>query len=336
MRLIVRIVAAVIVVAGILASVAMYVSAPPPPSLPQDLRQALRMLPTDIESLAGTLKPFVLARSQRQGDWFTKSDVTLTFDAILDLNLSSIERTEGFAATLASIRGREALWAVAAKRDQEVLRERQTSMIKLGMHPYESITIIKFSTALPAAFEQALGRYSWVTPLANGVRVFRRPDLAIAALMPQPDMLILVTMIDSGDAMLKSLVRRLETPGDSIAFGDAARPWSLIDFDASLWAIRRTKEGKPGRRKDNVGRDWEVFAYHQSAPDRALFRSVRVSWPWRGQVEEARTDREPLTPGRIMWGGGYADTRSECAPGTGLQCFLFSFTVDALGIMIWM
>lgn len=336
MHLIVRIAAAAIVVAGLLASVSMFVSAPPPPSLPQDLRQALRMLPTDIESLAGTLKPFVLARSQKQGDWFTKPDATLTFDAVLDLNLSSIERAEGFAATLASIRGREALWAVAAKRDQEVRRERQTSMIKLGMHPYESITIIKFSSALPAAFEQALGRYSWVRPLANGVRVFGRPDLAIAALMPQPDMLILVTMIDSHDAMLENLIRRLEVPRDSMAFDDAARAWSLIDFDASLWAIRRTKEGKPGRRKDKDGRDWEVFAYDLSAPDRALFRSVRAGWPWRGQVGEARSDREPVAPGRILWGGGYADTRSECAPGTGLQCFLFSFTVDALGVMIWM
>jgi hypothetical protein len=136
--------------------------------------------------------------------------------------------------------------------------------------------------------------------------------------------------------MLENLIRRLEVPRESMAFDDAARAWSLIDFDASLWAIRRTKEGKPGRRKDKDGRDWEVFAYDLSAPDRALFRSVRAGWPWRGQVGEARSDREPVAPGRILWGGGYADTRSECAPGTGLQCFLFSFTVDALGIMIWM
>jgi hypothetical protein len=335
MRLIVRLLAAVVVVAGLLVSVSMYVSAPPP-SLPEDLRQALRMLPADIESLGGTLKPFVLARSERQGDWFTKSDAVLTFDAILDLNLASIRGGEGFRAALAGVRGRQALWAVAAKRGQEVRRERQTSMPVLGMHPYESITIIKFSAALPAELEQALGQSSSVMPLPNGMQVFRPANVSAAALIPQPDMLILVTMIDSGDAMLKSLIRRLEDPGDGIAFDDAARAWSLIDLEASLWAIRRTREAKPGRRQDNVGRDWEVFAYDQSAPDRALFRSIRARWPWRGQVAESRTDREPVTPERIMWGGGYGDTRSECAQGTGLQCFVFSFAVDALGIMIWM
>jgi hypothetical protein len=335
MKLIIRLLAAVVVVAGLLASVSMYVGQPPPPSLPEDLRQALRMLPTNIESLGGTLKPFVLARSERRGDWFTKADAVLTFDAILDLNLTSIKGGEGFRAALASIRGRGVQWAVAAKRDQEVRRERQTSIPVLGMHPYESITIIKFSSALPVDLEQALGRSFSVTSLPNGGQVFRPENVAAAALILQPDMLILVTMIGSGDAMLKSLVRRLEEPRDNIAFDDAARAWSLIDLEASLWAIRRTKETKPGRQ-DNVGRDWEVFAYDQSAPNRALFRSIRSRWPWRGQVGESLTDREPVTPERIWWGGGYGDTRSECAPGTGLQCFAFSFAVDALGIMIWM
>jgi hypothetical protein len=156
-----------------------------------------------------------------------------------------------------------------------------------------------------------------------------------AAVIPKPDVLILVTMIGSDDVMLKSLIRRIEEPGDSIAFDDAARAWSLTDLKASLWAIRRAKEAKPGRRQDNVGRDWEVFAYDQAVPDRALFRSIKARWPWRGQVVDSRTDHEPVTPEPVRWGGGYADTRSECAPGTGLQCFLPSFVIDALGIMIW-
>jgi hypothetical protein len=42
-----------------------------------------------------------------------------------------------------------------------------------------------------------------------------------------------------------------------------------------------------------------------------------------------------VTTERVGWGGGYADTRAECAPGKGLQCFVFSFVLDALGIIIW-
>jgi hypothetical protein len=335
MRSAVRIFMAGIIAAGLLAGASMYLTAPSPPSLPEGLRQALRLLPTDIESLAGTLKPFVLDRTERKGDWFTKPDAALTFGAILDLNLSKIDRGESIRAALANIHGRQALWAIAAKRDQEVRRERQTSMIVLGMHPYESITIIKFSAALPAKLEQALSWSSSVTTLPNGGRMFRQENTAAAALIPQPDVLILVTMIGADDAILKSLIRRMEHPGDSSAFDDAARAWSLTDLKASLWAIRRTKEAKPGRRQDNVGRDWEVFAYDQSAPDRALFRSIKARWPWRGRVGDSRTDHEPVTPEHIRWGGGYADTRSECAPGTGLHCFLFSFVVDVLGIMIW-
>jgi hypothetical protein len=335
MRSAIRVLMAGVVAAGLLAGALMYLTAPSPPSLPEDLRQALRLLPTDIESLAGTLKPFVFDQSDKKGDWFKKPNAVLTFGAILDLNLSKTNSGESFHAALANIHGREALWAVSAKRNQEVQRERNTSMIVLGMHPYESITIIKFRAALPAKLEQALSWSSSVTTLPNGGRIFRQENSATAAVIPQPDLLILVTMIGSDDAMLKSLIRRIEHPGDGLAFDDAARAWSLTDLDASLWAIRRTKEAKPGRRQDNVGRDWEVFAYDQSAPDRALFRSIKARWPWRGQVGNSRTDHEPVTPERVGWGGGYADTRSECAPGTGLQCFLPSFVIDVLGIMIW-
>jgi hypothetical protein len=319
----------------LLAGASIYVSTPSMPALPEDLRQALRLMPTDIESLAGTLKPFVLDRSEKKGNWFTKPDATLTFDAILDLNLASIDRGDGLRAALASIRGREARWAVAAKRDQELRRERQTSLIVLGMHPYESITIIKFKTALPPELERALGRLSPATRLPNGGQVFHPENVAAAALISEPDTLILVTMIGSDDALLKSLLRRMAESVNGMAFDDAARAWSLTDLKASLWAIRRTRDGKPGRREDHIGRDWEVFAYDQATPRRALFRSIRARWPWRGLVGEARLDHEPVTPGRIGWGGGYVDTWGECAPGTGLQCFAFSFVAEALGIMIW-
>jgi hypothetical protein len=307
------------------------------PALPEELRQALRLMPTDIESLAGTLKPFVLDRSEKKGNWFSKSDATLTFDAILDLNLASIERGrgDGLRAALASIRGREARWAVAGKRDQELRRERQTSLIVLGMHPYESVTVIKFKMALPPEIERSLSRLSPATSLPNGGQLFHPENVAAAVLIPEPDTLVLVTMIGSDDALLKSVLRRNPDSPSSLAFDDAARAWSLTDLKASLWAIRRTKDGKPGRREDHVGRDWEVFAYDQAAPRRALFRSIKARWPWRGRVGEARLDQEPVTPGRIGWGGGYVDTWSECAPGTGLQCFAFSFAAEALGIMIW-
>jgi hypothetical protein len=303
------------------------------PALPQDLRQALQLMPTDIESLAGTLKPFVLDR-ERKGNWFTKPNATLTFDAILDLNLASIDRGDGLRDVLARIRGREVRWAVAAKRDQELRRERQTSLIVLGMHPYESITVIKFKTAVPD-LARALGWVAVASPLPNGGQVFRPEHAAAAVLLPEPDTVILVTMIGSDDALLKSVIRRLTEPASSQAFDDAARAWSLTDLKASLWAIRRTKDGKPGRREDRVGRDWAVFAYDQATPQRALFRSIKARWPWRGRVGEARLDQEPVTPGRIGWGGGYVDTWSECAPGTGLQCFAYSFAAEALGIMIW-
>jgi hypothetical protein len=333
MRWVVRILLGGVIVAGLLATASIYVGAPSPPSLPQDLREALRLLPPDIESLAGTLKPFVVDRSDKKSNWFTEPNAILTFNAIIDLNLSKIDRGEAFRAALAGVDGREALWAVSAKRDQELRRERQTSLIVLGMHPYESITIIKFRTSLPAALERAFSWAASVEPLPKGGRVFRQGNAA--ALLPKPDVLILVTMIGPDDAMLKSVIRRLQDPGDSGAFDDAARAWSLTDLDATVWAIRRTKAGKPGRRQDNVGRDWEVFAYDRAAPDRALFRSIKARWPWRGRVGDAQSDEEPVTPEHIGWGGGYADTRSECARGTGLQCFLFSFVVDALGIMIW-
>jgi hypothetical protein len=228
------------------------------------------------------------------------------------------------------------LWAVAAKRDQEVRHERQTSLIVLGMHPYESIAIIKFRSALPAELEQALSRLAPAQPLPGGGHVFHPENVPAAALILQPDLLVLVTMIGPDDAMLKDLVRRTGQTGDGFAFDDGARAWSLTNLEASLWSIRRTREGKPGQREDHVGRDWEVFAYDQSAPDRALFRSIKARWPWRGAVGEARNDREPVPPGRIGWGGGYVDTRSECAPGTGLQCFAFSFAAGALGIKIWL
>ncbi len=336
MRSIIRILLAVVIAAGVLAGASIYVSSPSLPPLPANLRQALRLLPTDIESVAGTLKPFALDRSEKKGNWFTKPNAVLTFDAVLDLNLAKIDRGEGFRNALASIRGREALWAVAGKRNQEVRHERQTSLIVLGMHPYESITIIKFRTALPAELEQALARVAPARPLPNGGHLFHPENVPAAALIPQPDMLVLVTMIGPDDAMLKDLVRRMGESDDSFAFDDGARAWSLTNLEASLWTIRRTRDGKPGQRQDHVGRDWEVFAYDQSVPDRGLFRSIRARWPWRGRIAEARSDQEPVTPGRIDWGGGYVDTRSTCAPGTGLQCFAFSFAADALGIMIWL
>jgi hypothetical protein len=256
MRSIARIVMAVVVGAGLLAAASISVSAPPPPSLPQHLRQALRLLPPDIESLAGTLKPFVLDRSQKRGNWFTQSDAVLTFDAILELNLASVEWGESLRSALGSIRGREALWAVAAKRNQELQRERQTSIIVLGMHPYESITIIKFAATLPEEVRQALRRWSSPAAPPEGRAIFRRENVAAAVLIPEPDLLVLVTMIGSDDAMLKSVVTRIENPGSGgLAFDDAARAWSLIDLDASLWAIRRTRDGKPGQREDKVGRD---------------------------------------------------------------------------------
>lgn len=335
MRSTVRILMAGVIAAGLLVGAWFYLTRPSPPSLPEDLQQALRLLPADIESLAGTLKPFTVDRSEQQGNWFTKPNAVLTFGAILELNLSKRRNSEAFRAGLASIHGREAVWAIAAKRHQEVQREPQTSMIVLGTHVYESITIIKFRTALPPAVGQAFSWSSSITPLPNGGRVFRQEGASLAALIPKPDMLIVVTMIGSDDAILKSLIRRIEDPGGSMAFDDAARAWSLTDLDASLWAIRRTKEGKPGRRQDNVGRDWEIFAYDQAAPDRAVFRSVKARWPWRGLVADSRSDQEPVTTEPIRWGGGYTDTRSKCAPRTGLQCFLFSFVVDVLGIMIW-
>ena len=336
MRSIIRILMALIIAAGAVAGASMYLSAPPAPSLPDNLRQALRLLPTDIESLAGTLKPFALDRSEKKGDWFTKPNAYLSFDAVLDLNLSKIARGEAFIKALAGIRGREALWAVAAKRNQEVRRERQTSLIVLGMHPYESITIIKFRSALPAELEQALGRLSPARTLPGGGHVFHPENVPAAALIPQPDLLVLVTMIGPDEAMLKDVIRRMREIGDGYAFDDGARAWSLTNLEAALWTIRRTQEGKPGQREDHVGRDWEVFAYDQSAPNRALFRSIRARWPWRGLVEEARNDQEPVKPGRIGWGGGYVDTRSDCAPGAGLQCFAFSFAAEALGIKIWL
>lgn len=336
MRSLARILMAVVIAAGLLVGASTYLASSPPPVLPASVSQALRLLPTDIESLAGTLKPFVLDPTEKKGDWFTKPNSVLTFDAILDLNLSKADKGGSFRTALASIRGREALWAVSAKRDQELKRERQTSMIVLGMHPYESITIIKFRSPLPAELEQSLGRLSPAKPLPKGGRLYRPDHVAAAALITEPDTLILVTTIGSDDAMLKSLLRRMERPADGMAFDDGGQAWSLTDFQSSLWAIRRTRDGKPGRREDHVGRDWEVFAYDQAAPNRALFRSVRARWPWRGLVEEARADHEPVTPGRINWGGGYIDTRSECAAGTGLQCFAFSFVADALGVMIWL
>ena len=333
MRWIVRLLLGGVIVASLLAIASIYVGAPPPPSLPQDLREVLRLLPPDIESLAGTLKPFVLDRTDKESDWFTRPNAVLIFNAIIDLNLSKIDRGEAFRAALAGVDGRKALWAVAAKREQELRRERQTSPIVLGMHPYESITIIKFRTALPATLAREFAWAASVEPLPNGGRVFRHGNAA--ALMPKPDLLVLVTMIGPDDAMLKSVIRRLQDPADSGAFEDAARAWSLTDLDATIWAIRRTKGGKPGRRQDNVGRDWEVFAYDRTAPDQALFRSIKARWPWRGRVGDARSDEEPVTPEHVGWGGGYADTRSECARGTGLSRFLFSVVVDALGIMIW-
>jgi hypothetical protein len=336
MRSIIHILMALVIAAGVLAGASMYLSAPSLPPLPSSLRQALRLMPTDIESLAGTLKPFALDRSEKKSNWFTKPDAVLSFDAVLDLNLSKIDRGEAFHKALASIRGREALWAVAAKRNQEVRHERQTSLIVLGMHPYESITIIKFRSALPTELEQALGRLSPARPLPGGGHVFHPENVPAAALIPQPDMLILVTMIGPDDAMLKDLIRRMGESGGGFAFDDGARAWSSTNLEASLWTIRRTREGKPGQREDHVGRDWEVFAYDQSAPNRALFRSIKASWPWRGLVGEARSDQEPVKPGRIGWGGGYVDTRSECAAGTGLQCFAFSFAAEALGMKIWL
>ena len=335
MRSIVRIVMSVVIAAGVLAGVSAYLSAPSPPSLPPDFKQALHLLPADIESLAGTLKPFTVDRSEKPSTWFTKQDAVLTFDAILDLNLSALEVAEAFRAALANVHGREAQWAITAKRHQEIRRDRRSSIIMLGMHPYESIAIMKFSAPLPVQLKLALGRWSSVTSLPGGGQMFRPENVAAAVLIPKPDMLIVVTMIGQDDAVLKGVIHRLEVPGNDLAFDDAARAWSLADLDASLWAIRRTRETKPGRPQDNVGRDWTVFTYEQTSPRQARFRSIRARWPWRGRVDVSRMDHEPLRPGQVGWGGGYADLQAECEPGTGLSCFGYSFAVEALGIMIW-
>jgi hypothetical protein len=335
MRSIVRILTAVVIAVGVLAGAHAYLSAPASPSLPEDIKQAMHLLPADIESVAGTLKPFRVDRSDRASAWFTKQDAVLSFDAILDLNLSQLEVGEAFRAALANIHGREALWAITAKRHQEIRRERRSSMIMLGMHPYESITIIKFSAPLPAKLQQALGWSSSVTPLPGGRQIFRPVNVSAAALIPKPDMLVVVTMIGPDDSLLKNVLHRLEVPGSDFAFDDAVRAWSLVDLDASLWAIRRTRETKPGRPQDNIGRDWAIFTYDQAMPRQARFRSIKARWPWRGLVDASHMDHEPLRLERVGWGGGYADLQAECEPGTGLSCFGYSFAVEALGIMIW-
>ena len=287
-------------------------------------------------SLAATLRPFRVDRSDRARNWFTKQDAALTFDAILDLNLSALDMGEALRAALGEyLLRREALWAISAKRHQEIRRERRTSMIMLGMHAYESIAIVKFNAPLPAQLQQVLGRWSSITPLPGGGQMFRPENVAAAVLIPKPDMLILVTMIGQDDAVLKSVIHHLEVPGTDLVFDDSARAWSLVDLDASLWVIRRTGQAKPGRPQDTVGRDWTVFTYDQASPRQARFRSIRARWPWRGRVDIARMDHEPLRPGQVGWGGGYADLQAECESGTGLSCFAYSFAVEALGIMIW-
>lgn len=297
-----------------------------PSSLPEDVHNAVRLLPIDIESLAGTLKPFTLRDSEPPENWLAAPDATLGFDAVLELNLQA----DAFRDVLAGIRGRRALWGIWAKRDQEV--RTKGAIIELGVHPYESIAIIKFTSALPDELARALSRSSSVTTLAKGGKLWRLRNVAAAALMPASDMLILVTTIKGGDAMLDDLVRRLDGAASDLAFGDAGRAWSLTDLGATLWTIRRTVENRRGSPQDNVGRDWELF---EAVPNRALFRNVKAGEPWRGKIDETRTDTEgrPATPRRILSGGGYADARFDCA--RGVQCFLFTFIVDALGIMVW-
>ncbi len=88
MRPLLRLLIGVFVLAVVAASVSIWLARPAMPDLPPPLRQALALLPTDVESVAGTLKPFSLGRFEKQGNWFTKPNATLAFDAILDLNLS--------------------------------------------------------------------------------------------------------------------------------------------------------------------------------------------------------------------------------------------------------
>jgi hypothetical protein len=301
-----------------------------PSSLAADFRQALRWMPPDAEDLVATLKPFVISKSAAQDDWVSKPGAVLTFEAVVGINMSAFAASQ---SALASIQGREALWALAVKRGQEVQLE-AGNIIKLGLHPYESVTIVKFREALPVELKDALRRVSSVRSLANGIEVFRAKNAAAAALLPQPDLLVLVSMVNSGNAMLDSLIDRIEHSGTSILFDDAGPAWSLTDLDATVWAIRRAKEG-PGRPKDDVGRDWVVFRYDLATPSRALYRNVKAGSPWHGRIAEIRTDQDTDNVRRIMSGGGYADMIIECPAGRGIGCFMFSFMIEAMSLMIW-
>ncbi len=299
-----------------------------PPSLPVDFRQALQLIPANAESLVATLTPFVVDKFKQDNG--PRPPHILTFNSVLGFSVS-----EQLIPAFAEIAGKGALWGIFSKRDQE-FRAAPNGIIDLGIHPYESITIVKFREALPIELTQALRRISSVRSLRTGGDVFRFRNAAAAALLPQPDVLMLVTMLTTSDAMLDDLVRRIEDPAGSVLFDDVPLAWSLSELSAPIWAIRRTKDAH-GRSTDEKGRDWVLFSYDPAVPGHAHFRNVKAGSPWRGQTRELSVNTWTTGAPGVESGGGYTDLFIDCRPDNDddFGYLWFGLIYEAMGLVVW-
>lgn len=304
------------------------------PNLSADFREGLGLIPLNAESVVATRKPFLAPKLT------SDSQVAPPFDEALRLYFLGNVVTGKPPHVLSLLEGKQVLWAMAAKRAQDVKMRPGTRIIELGIHPYESVAIARFRDPILPAFLDAL-HSDFQTEMRKGVQVFRSKSQRVAILIPRPDLLVSVSMLSTSDAMLDDVAQRIATTHSDYLFQSADVAWSLSNLDSNFWGLRKCKNG-PGRHQDADGRDWVLFSFDTEKPQSALFRSILSNdakigqaHPWMGFSDQETTSKNLGLIARVKTASRYVDTTLECLPEVQDRCLGLPFLIEAFGVMVW-
>jgi hypothetical protein len=304
------------------------------PNFTADFREGLGFIPLNAESVVATLQPFLVPKLT------SDSQIVPPFEEVLKMHLLGNVVSGKPLPLWALLEGKQVLWAMTAKRAQEVKKRPGTRIIELGVHPYESVAIAKFRDPIPSAFMEAL-HSDFQAEMRNGVSVFRSKNDRVAILLPRPDLLVSISILSTSDAMLDDVTKRIAiTPSDYL-FESADVAWSLSNLESTFWGLRKSKNDQ-GRYEDANGRDWILFSFDTKNPQSALFRSVLSDdakigkgSPWLGFPDQETTKKDLGLIARIQTNSRYVDTTVECLPEARDQCLVLPFLIEAFGVMVW-
>lgn len=321
-------------------------------TLPADFRDAITIVPLDSKSLVATIKPFTVpTRTSGPVTYSSFADI-LKWYCVFGIPYSLKPNSENEAVKVLSfLEGKEVVWALAAKRDQEIKMEPGSRIVKLGMHPYESIAIAHFVSPIASEFIERNEPSLEKRTLGNGMIAYmlRQKERRLAFLFPRPDMFIAVSTLSESNAMLEDVATRIQSKPTNRLFEAADDVWAVTDIESSFWGIRKIKQG-PGRSKEDEGRSWVTFSFNEDRPTVFGFGSVLSKTgssekpnPWlEKNVKQEQREQVLKDMGvtiRMSFTDDVTNMKVECLPSiTVSECvepLTFIFYGQVLGAMIF-